>query len=361
MRIVSNEELQGRLSMSIVVDVLREAYASLVAGESAYIPLISLFAPTAQSDEYYRCGAQLGVASTSRVAAIRIKSDVLSWPGGTREEKYCIEPGTYCGLILLFSLDDGRPLAIIQDGIIQHMRVGAALAIGVDLMARPDASTVGMLGSGGMARSTLEAISCVRTVTSVNAFSPTRSNLEAYCSEMSQLLDIEVVPMLSAEEAVTGCDIVVTATNSLKPTLMGGWLSSGSHVSCVSRGELGDDVYDRATLVAQLGYATLEGEVDAPSMERVKGGFAAYIAGTPEQRRRVPRPRKRSSVYPTIGHVVDEDWRSTRSEEDISLFLPIGTQGLQFAAVGGYVWKLIDSYGLGKVLPTEWFVENIRN
>src|SRR5262249_56732026 len=96
------------------------------------------------------------------VLAVRLKSDVMIWPerpDGTRSElKYCMRPGTYCGLVLLFSTADGEPLAIINDGYLQHARVGASAGIGTRLLAREDAHTVGMIGSGGMARPGVGAV-----------------------------------------------------------------------------------------------------------------------------------------------------------------------------------------------------------
>ena len=82
-----------------------------------------------------------------------MKSDVITQEnrgGIPTEEKYCLRPGRWCGLILLMSVENGEPLAILNDGIIQHMRVGADGSIGVKYMARKSAEVVGMIGSGGM-------------------------------------------------------------------------------------------------------------------------------------------------------------------------------------------------------------------
>jgi ornithine cyclodeaminase/alanine dehydrogenase-like protein (mu-crystallin family) len=362
LRIISNEDLEGLLPMPDVVDVLREAYRELARSEVAYVPLISIFAPTQRDDDYFRCSAINGSSAQFRVAAIRIKSDIVSWPSGTKEQKYAGAPGTFCGLILLLSTDDARPLAIIQDGVIQHMRVGAAGAIGVDVMARTDATTLGMLGSGGMARSFLEAIAHVRPLSRVTAYSPTRKNLEAYCAEMTELVGVEVTPVDRAEEAVRGSDIVVSATNSLHPTMSADWIDRGAHVTCVQRRELEAGVYERAARVAQLGHSSMPREAKIPGMQRVKGGFSAYLAGSPDQQARVPRGGDSSAQsYPTIAEIIDAGRAGTGSAEDVSLFLPIGTQGLQFAAVGGLALARCETAGRGQVLPSEWFLENIRN
>ena len=108
--------------------------------------------------------------STGGYFAVRMKSDISErreYKGATTLEKYCRQPGLFCGLVFLTSVETGEPLAIINDGILQHMRVGADGAIGAKYMANEDAEVVGMLGSGGMARSNLEAFLCVRRIRKV--------------------------------------------------------------------------------------------------------------------------------------------------------------------------------------------------
>lgn len=361
MRIISNGDLEGLLPMSDVVDALRDAYLDLSRSELAYVPMIGMWAPTPRDDDYFRCSAVTGNSARHRVAAIRIKSDIVSWPSG-KEQKYAGEPGTFCGLILLLSTDDAQPLAILQDGVIQHMRVGAAGAIGTDIMARQDATTLGMLGSGGMARTFLEAIAHVRSLTEIRAYSPTRVNLVAYCAEMSELLNLEVKPTDSPQEAVQGADIVVSATNSVQPTLQPEWIVPGAHITCVQRRELVPGIYEKATRIAQLGHSSMPREADIPGLQRVKGGLSAYIAGTPDQQARIPRGGDSSSQsIPTLAHLMASGQTGGRSPQDVSLFLPIGTQGVQFSAVGGLALQRCEEAGRGHVLPSEWFLENIRN
>src|SRR5258705_3752992 len=89
-----------------------------------------------------------------------MKSDVISeqeYQGAITQEKYCVRAGRFCGLIMLNSIENGAPLALINDGYLQHMRVGADSGIGAKYMARDDAEVVGMIGSGGMARSHVES------------------------------------------------------------------------------------------------------------------------------------------------------------------------------------------------------------
>ncbi len=111
----------------------------------------------------------------------RMLSDMVSWPrehGRIRENKYARAPGTFCGLLFLFSVRDATPVAMINDGVLQHMRVGGGAGLGAKYLSRRDASVVGMIGSGGMARTYLDALCCVRGIEKVKAYSPNRENLQ---------------------------------------------------------------------------------------------------------------------------------------------------------------------------------------
>src|SRR5262249_32653633 len=192
-----------------------------------------MYVPCDRSDGYYRWGTMEG--ANDGYFAIRMKSDVVTWPrsadGHWRENKYCVAPGNFMGLILLLSTRNGEPLAFINDGILQHMRVGGGAGIGARHLSRKDASVVGMLGSGGMARTFLEAFCVVRGIRQAKVFSPTVENRERYAREMSNRLSIDVIPVANAREAVRGVDILATCTDSMTPTFEAEWLEPGMHVT----------------------------------------------------------------------------------------------------------------------------------
>ncbi|MDP9434870.1 MAG: hypothetical protein M3P93_06615 [Actinomycetota bacterium] len=165
MRLLKNADVASVLTMAEGIAALRTGYADLARGDAAYVPRIDLYAPTGRDDGYYQWGSMAGTCRSYGVVAVRIESDVTTWPVGRTSEKYCVEPGAYSWIILLYSTSNGEPLALLQDGYLQHVRVGAAAGIGVDLMARPDADTL------GSAREAVEGAGIVATAT--DAMSPT--------------------------------------------------------------------------------------------------------------------------------------------------------------------------------------------
>jgi ornithine cyclodeaminase/alanine dehydrogenase-like protein (mu-crystallin family) len=140
--LIDNAVTAEVLRMPDVVRVLDRAYRELADGTTICRPRIDLRYPVGDGEQAYQFGTMEGGSAASGYHAIRMKSDVLTEVeyGGTRtQEKHCVEPGRYCGLVLLLSTRTGEPLAMLHDGVLQHMRVGADSAIGTDLAARADA------------------------------------------------------------------------------------------------------------------------------------------------------------------------------------------------------------------------------
>lgn len=366
MLFIDNAMVDQVLTMKDCIEIQEEAFKGLESGAAIHRPRIDMYTPTGRTDGYYRWGTMEGWYDD--IFAIRMKSDVITWPqtgnGGWTEEKYAIEPGTFCGLIMLFSSKNGEPIAMINDGVLQHMRVGAGAGIGVKHLARKEASSVGMLGSGGMARTFLQAYCAVRPIKTCKVYSPTRRNRETYASEMSEQLQIEVVPVDSAREAVRGVDILSTATDSMTPTFECDWLEPGMHVAMLGPGEVSPEAEARFDVKIRQGIGGLK----MPETDRIRSEIGmspiAWIAGTKEEMKRLPRKTPGSGFggeYPDFCDLVYGRARGRTSDDQITFYHNMGNQGLQFAAVGGLVYKKILAADTGRKLPTEWFVQDIRD
>ena len=360
---LSNADVQSVLDMATCLDALRAGYRDLARGDAAYVPRIDLWAPTGGDDDYYCFGSMTGVSRSAGVVAVRIKSDVIAWSdGGKTTEKYCVQPGTYSGIILLYSIRNGEPLALMNDGYVQHMRVGGCAGLGVEGLAREDGDVLGLLGSGGMARTYLEAIHQVRSLRQVKVFSPTREHREQFAGDMGELLGLSIRPVETAEEAVRGSAIVATATDAMAPTFRPEWVEPGTHVTCVTRRELDGTIVERADVVVQLGVHTIPPGTPVPGMHWPMSAVAGYVAGQPDERARLPwKAPAEDGQYPSLAEVQAGRVPGRTSPEQITLFINTGTQGLQFAAVGGRAYQLARQRGLGKPMPGEWFLQDIRD
>ena len=126
MLFIHNDVVEEILNMEDCIAAQEQAFRDLAVGRATHRPRSDIYAPCERDDGYYRWGTMEGCSGG--YLAIRMKSDIMTWPkdedGNWSEDKYCVEPGTYCGLIMVFSAMNGEPLAFINDGVLQHMRVG---------------------------------------------------------------------------------------------------------------------------------------------------------------------------------------------------------------------------------------------
>ncbi|MSP40899.1 MAG: ornithine cyclodeaminase family protein [Deltaproteobacteria bacterium] len=139
--------------------------------------------------------------------------------------------------VMLFSVESGEPLILFQDCSINEFRTGAAGAIGAKYLARQDASRVAVLGSAVHAETQLKALAAVRKLTAAKVFSPTPEKRAAFAKKMAGELNIPVDAAQSAEEALTGADVLITATNSHAPVFDGASLPEGIHITSIANGD----------------------------------------------------------------------------------------------------------------------------
>ena len=378
MKLINNEEVSQVLKMADCIRVQEEAFRGLVEYGAVHRPRVDLYYPAEDADSYFRWGSMEG--ASSRYFAIRMKSDIVSWPrtddGGWTEEKHCIEPGTYCGLIFLLSTKNGEPLALINDGILQHFRVGGGAGIGAKYLSREDSEVIGLIGSGGMARTFLEAFCCVRPIKECRVYSPTKGHKEVFAEEMSARLGIDVIPVSGPREAIAGADIVSSATDSMIPVYDAAWLEPGQHVTNLGRREMPEEAISRFDVVVRQGVAGLQmKQTDIFQAERGHSP-AAFIGGTSEQQHVIPEKnpspgfggdspdftdRGRGGDKPEFKDLVTGKCEGRTSRDQITFYRNVGNQGLQFSSVGGLVYEKIVASGMGRDIPTEWLLQDIRD
>jgi alanine dehydrogenase len=363
MLLINNDDVTKLLSMKNCLAALEVGYKDLAVGDATHRPRIDVWAPTEEPDSYFRWGSMEGACRSYGVFAIRMKSDVVRWPEGQNEQKFCMQPGTYCGLVMLFSTRNGEPLAIMNDGILQHMRVGGGAGLGVKYLSRPDSSIVGIIGSGGMARTYLEAFAEVRKLKRVKVYSRSRERRDEYAKEMEAKLGIPIEPMNNPESVVRGSDIVATCTDSIFPVLKNPeWIEPGMHVTNLDIREFAEEsVFKRFDVTVRLGDQTLP--IRGSDAEFRPFHFVGYAAGQPDELKRVPKSDIKIDIesYPKLVDVVTGKAKGRTSPEQVTCFINIGTQGLQFASVGGWLYQRAKEQGVGRELPTEWFVQDVRD
>ncbi|MBC8333468.1 MAG: ornithine cyclodeaminase family protein [Anaerolineae bacterium] len=140
------------------------------------------------------------------------------------------------GLLILNDPETGIPLAVMDCEWITAMRTAAASAVAAQRLARPDSATLGVLGCGVQGFTNTEALQVLFPIKKVLAYDVVPAALEAYQKKVQNQLKLEVVPVNTPQEAVTGCDLIVTAGPILKvphKTIKAGWLDAGAFASLV--------------------------------------------------------------------------------------------------------------------------------
>jgi alanine dehydrogenase len=225
---LSEQHAAEFVDMPSVIAAVRDAFLAQARGEAINIP---------------RTRLEFGARRLNVMAG-----------GGRAPERYALKSyGSAAYHILLYSAEQGL-LAIMEANLLGQLRTGAASAVATQAMARPGAGKVGLIGAGRQARAQMHALHGVGCAREVAVFARNRAKQVAFCEQLSSELALPVRAAGSAQAAVEGADIVVTATNSSTPVVMCEWLSPGTHVNAMganapSRRELDPQIVRRAALV----------------------------------------------------------------------------------------------------------------
>ena len=202
-----------------------------------------------------------------------------------------------------------------------------------------------------------------RDIRKVRIYSRTPANRRSYAEEMSKKLNIEVVPVESAREAVRGADILSTCTDSITPTIQPDWLEPGMHVVNLGPHEISAEVAARFDVKVQQGKEGLDVPESDMFRKGVGGSLGAYVMGTEKQQRRLPRATKdlKLGEWPVYTDVISGRAAGRTRADQITHYRTIGNWGVQFSSAGALVYHKAKAAGLGRELPTEWFLQDIRN
>ena len=206
---ITEEQVKSLFTMDIAVDALEQAFIARSKGE-------------AHNESRRRLPTSSGAYNVM----------FATWPGHQIAglKSY---PGGRGGInfhVFLYDTSTNSLMAVIEANRMGQIRTGAASGVATKYMARENAETVGIIGSGYQAETQLAAIAHVRNIRSAKVYSRSEENRNRYAAKMSDALGIEVSAVGSGEEAADA-DIIATITNSQEPVLLGEWLNPGAHIN----------------------------------------------------------------------------------------------------------------------------------
>ena len=356
--VLNNEEVERVLSMDVCIEALQAMYEELGRGRAVSGPRIDLVAETTAPDgttAEYGLKSMGGVLPSAGVGAVRLNSDIITWPrrdGFVRREKTPAADGRWVGFIILFSAHTGEPLMVAQDGFMQRTRVAAASGIGARYMSRQNSRVLALLGSGWQAEGQVDAFRAVRPIDEVRVFSPNPEHRSDFAHRIAERTGLRVVAADSAASAAEGADIVAAATNSLDPVIQPEWLRDGVHLGCITVNEVGQEIVEE---VDRIAFHTRE-------FMREQGFRPAAEPPTPQQSsgwwndQDAPFRRRLAD----LGDLAAGRAIGRERDDEVTLFVNNIGMGLQFAAVGARVYEAARALGLGRELPTDWFTETVH-
>jgi ornithine cyclodeaminase/alanine dehydrogenase-like protein (mu-crystallin family) len=347
MLVLSNDEVARLLSIEECMAALEPMYRDYAAQRALLSPRVDNIAPTRHAGGgYYAFKHMGGTWPAQGIQALRINSDVITHPliaGKPRRVKTPAANGRWVGLVLLFSTETGALLAMFPDGVMQRLRVGAASGLGLKHLAREDAATLAIIGSGWQAGAQLMAARAVRRFKEIRVYSPRKETRERFASEN------KIKSAASPEECVEGADVILAATSSMVRVIEPDWLKPGMHLGCIKTEEIDGAVLDRC------------GRVFVHDRKQEKG-YTNVLPGTPNAKEEHAGGwwKERRGRYPDLGELLSGAAPGRQRADEITCFANNVGTGLQFAAAGAVLLKKAREEKVGQELPDDWFTEDVH-
>jgi alanine dehydrogenase len=313
---LTEQDVRELLTMPMALEAVETGFQRLAAGTAMFQPRHRLHLP--------------GKAFFHYMAA----ADTVSGLMGMKQ--YTVSRDAVRFLVTLYDLQTGDLLAMIEADVLGQMRTGAASGIATKYMARPEARTAAVLGSGSQARTQLEAVAAVRPVEKARCWSPSEERRRKFAAEMTERLKIDVAPSATAEEAVRGAEIICTATTASEPVVQEKWLDPGCHINAMgsnfpTKCELDGETVRRAGVIA----------ADSVTQSREEAGdLVLAFAGNAAQWERVHE----------LSEIVAGRVAGRTNAGEVTVFKSNGI-AMEDVAAGARVYELARRQGRGTEIP----------
>ena len=245
-------------------------------------------------------------------------------------------PGGAKMMVMLYDYESGQLLSCMEAGRLGQIRTGAASGLATRYMARDDAATVAVIGSGFQARTQLEAVCAVRDIKQARVFSRRQERREEFAKRSSERLGVDVQAVESAQKCVEGADIVIAITSAREPVVLGDWLAEGAHVNAAGgnhwqRREIDEAAVLRSELIV----------VDDLEQAKVECGDLMWLEA---------RGSFRWGMARELSEVVSGRVPGRVSQEGVTLFESMGI-ALEDIAAADLVYRKAREQGIGVELP----------
>ena len=301
-RLITHEQVKSLVSMSDAIECMERAFREEGEGATLQPPRLNVKAG--------RGWLRIGPATLEKSGWMGFKAMNLVPGTGVRYQVH------------LYEIASGSLVAIMDAQHLTTLRTGATSAVATRRLARSGAGTVALLGSGVEARAQLEAMQVEGRVGSARVFSPTKANREQLAVDFAQRYRMKIAPADSAEEAVSGADLILAAVKSTEPVLFGRWLRAGTHINSVGTARRDQREIDQETF-----------ERSARIIVDTKDGVFGEAGDAVAAQARIDAQKVHE-----LAKVVTGAAQGRESPEEITLFKSVGT-GIQDIAVAALIYQ----------------------
>lgn len=324
MLLLSRREVEELLDLDELIDALADAMADLSAGRASVPDRIGALVPEREG----LLAAMPGYTPSAGALASKL---VTLFPGNAGTAL-----PTHQAVIAVFDPDNGRPAALLDGTAITAIRTGAGSALATRLLAREDAGSIAILGTGVQARSHARAVTRVRAFKELRLAGRDHAKAEALAGELEGELDLAVRAVATWEEACDGADVVCATTHAFEPVLRREWLAPGAHVTSVGYNPRGREIDDATVADALV----------------VVESRAAALAPVPAGSNDLLQPIERGlisadHVHAEIGELVEGLRPGRDSSEQITLYKSVGV-AVQDGAAAALVMRAARDRGAGR-------------
>jgi ornithine cyclodeaminase/alanine dehydrogenase-like protein (mu-crystallin family) len=314
MRLLSADQVSRLLPMDVAIDLMREAFAALSHGEAVMPDRIQVDAPGGNIlfMPAYLPGKALSMKAVSTYATNHARGIP-----------------TIQGLVVAFDEATGSPTGVLDARSITALRTGAAGGLAVDLLARPDARSLALIGCGVQGGKQIQAISCVREIDHIRLFDQDRQMAESLADQIARSgQPRECLICGSADKAVEEADIVITATPSPTPTFDSRRLEPGTHVTAIGSFQPHTQEIDAA--LVRRSYVVVE---HAASAWREAGDLI--------------KAGKQPDAE--LGQIVSGDADGRQDDQQMTVFKSVGV-AIQDTAAATWVLQRAEQQGIGTLV-----------
>jgi alanine dehydrogenase len=346
--IITDEDVKRLLPMRDCIEAMRVAFADLARGVAVNRPRVRYLAQHPDPQRKYLANVHAGAVPSYGIACVRAGSQIIKPPSPVNDRRLFENPQAFnWGIVILYSLETAEPLALMHEFALSGMRVGATVGVAADEIVRPDATTLGLFGTGKQARSALEAICLVRPIRRVNVYSPGAEHRAAFAADMLRE-GLEVIAVEDAREVVAGADIVCCATNAMSPVFDGDWLEEGQVVISIAnsdvtnkRSEVDRRTYERASTVIVNDWESVTENDQTELLDPIKEGV-------------LDRDHVHELGDVILGKVKVVQPPRKGPGRGVIYYKNNSGLAIQFAAAGAIIYRKASSGGSNRTIPTEW-------